>query len=90
MDLFMCHLFRHFLFSACLALTLTAPVTAEIIGLEQFDYPDGAIVGQVGGTFWDYKNTLHPPRTPAWLLAGMMSMGARQLALGGSSPIAAH
>ncbi len=32
------------------------PASAEIIGVEQFDYPDGAIAGQSGGTFWDYKN----------------------------------
>lgn len=29
---------------------------AEIIGVEQFDYPDGALAGKNGGTFWDYKN----------------------------------
>ena len=31
--------------------------SAEVIGVEQFDYPDGVLAGQNGGTFWDYKNT---------------------------------
>lgn len=34
----------------------TLPASAEIIGVDQFDYPNGAIAGQGGGTFWDYKN----------------------------------
>lgn len=38
-----------------LALSLL-PATAEIIGVEQFDYPDGPIATKDGGTFWDYKN----------------------------------
>ena len=29
---------------------------AEIIGVDTFDYPNAAIAGQSGGTFWDYKN----------------------------------
>lgn len=33
------------------------PARAEIIGVEQFAYPNGAISGQNGGTFWDWKNT---------------------------------
>lgn len=37
-------------------LTLALPASAEIIGVDHFDHPDGAIVGQAGGTFWDYKN----------------------------------
>lgn len=40
---------------------LTAPASAEIIGVETFDYPDGAIAGKTGGTFWDYKNTTPGP-----------------------------
>ena len=36
---------------------ISLPVFAEIIGVEQFDYPDGPIAGQSGGTFWDWKNT---------------------------------
>lgn len=47
---------RHFALAAALLLTAT-PASAEIIGVEQFDYPDGAIAGTSGGTFWDYKNT---------------------------------
>lgn len=38
-----------------LALSLV-PAAAEIIGVEQFDYPDGTIATKDGGTFWDYKN----------------------------------
>jgi len=30
---------------------------SEIIGIERFDYADGAIAGKNGGTGWDYKNT---------------------------------
>lgn len=42
---------------AALALfTFAATAPAEIIGVEQFDYPDGAIATKTGGTFWDYKN----------------------------------
>ena len=34
------------------------PVSAEIIGVEQFDYPENTVLNtQTGGTFWDYKNT---------------------------------
>lgn len=47
---------RHFALAAALLLTAT-PASADIIGVEQFDYPDGAIAGSSGGTFWDYKNT---------------------------------
>lgn len=43
--------------SALLTLALALPASAEIIGVDQFDYPDGAIAGKNGGTFWDYKNT---------------------------------
>ncbi|MBC7980589.1 MAG: hypothetical protein H7Y36_08520, partial [Armatimonadetes bacterium] len=37
-------------------LALAASASAEIIGIEQFDYPDGTIATKSGGTFWDYKN----------------------------------
>lgn len=47
---------RHFALAAALLLTAT-PAAADIIGVEQFEYPDGAIAGSSGGTFWDYKNT---------------------------------
>ncbi len=40
------------------AILLISPAAAEIIGVEQFDYPDGAIAGRNGGTFWNYKNTV--------------------------------
>ncbi|MCX6856153.1 MAG: hypothetical protein NTV80_14745 [Verrucomicrobia bacterium] len=33
------------------------PVAAEIIGVETFDYANGNVASQNGGTFWDYKNT---------------------------------
>ena len=39
-----------------LALSLL-PAAAEIIGVEQFDYPDSNIAAKNDGTFWDYKNT---------------------------------
>ena len=48
-------------FPSCLlaaAALLINAAAAEIIGVEQFDYPDGAIAGQNGGTFWNYKNTV--------------------------------
>ena len=35
---------------------LAASASAEIIGVEQFDYPDSVIATKSGGTFWDYKN----------------------------------
>lgn len=44
------------LLHACALLALAASASAEIIGVEQFDYPDGIIAGHSGGTFWDYKN----------------------------------
>jgi hypothetical protein len=40
----------------CIFFALAASASAEIIGVEQFDYPNGAIAGQSGGTFWDYKD----------------------------------
>jgi hypothetical protein len=44
------------LLHVCALLALAASASAEIIGVEQFDYPNAAIAGQRGGTFWDYKN----------------------------------
>lgn len=38
------------------ALFFAQPASAEIIGTEQFDYPDGPIAGQNGGIYWDYEN----------------------------------
>jgi hypothetical protein len=38
--------------------------SAEIIGVEQFDYPDGAIAGKNAGTFWDYQNRNTPAPGP--------------------------
>jgi hypothetical protein len=40
----------------CIFFVLAASASAEIIGVEQFDYPNGAIAGESGGTFWDYKD----------------------------------
>ncbi|MGL5018261.1 MAG: choice-of-anchor Q domain-containing protein, partial [Luteolibacter sp.] len=40
------------------AILLIIPAAAEIIGVDQFDYPDGAVAGRNGGTFWNYKNTV--------------------------------
>ncbi len=39
------------------------PQPPAIIGVEQFDYPDGPILGRNGGTFWDWKNTAPTART---------------------------
>ena len=50
-------------FQACAFLALSLPVFAEVIGVEQFDYPDGALAGKNGGIFWDYKNTVPPGRS---------------------------
>jgi len=48
------------LLHACAFLALSLPATAEIIGVEQFDYSDGAIADQNGGTFWDFVNFATP------------------------------
>ncbi len=55
----LCHLFILPALSALLFLT-TLTSHAEIIGVEQFDYPDGAINGKNGGTFWDFGNIAPP------------------------------
>ena len=41
---------------ATAAVWFAASASAEIIGVEQFDYPDGAVAGKNSGTFWDYNN----------------------------------
>ncbi|WAC18138.1 hypothetical protein OVA24_12915 [Luteolibacter sp. SL250] len=53
--------------SPAIALILTAagPGHAIVIGVDQFDYPDGTIAGQDGGTFWNWRN-----RAPAVRTAG--------------------
>ena len=52
------HTMKTFVLHACALLTLTAlSAQAEIIGVETFDYPNGNVASQNGGTFWDYKNT---------------------------------
>ena len=78
------------LLHACAFLVLSLPVAAEIIGVEQFDYSDGAIAGQNGGTFWDWQNRLTPapgPRhtgTPSnW--NGTPSVGSGRLVTNNSS-----
>jgi len=60
---------KTFLLCSCAFLALTASASAEIIGVEQFDYPDGAITTKNGGTFWDYKNftpTGHTGTASTW------------------------
>ena len=57
--------------TTCLALLLAfaTSASAEIIGVEQFDYADGAIATKSGGTFWDYKNftpTGHTGTASTW------------------------
>ncbi len=53
----------------CAFLALAASASAEIIGVEQLDYPDGTIATKNGGTFWDYKNfapTGHTGTASTW------------------------
>lgn len=48
---------------------LATTASAEIIGVESFDYSDGAVTGSSGGTFWDYKNftpTRHTGTRSTW------------------------
>src|SRR5438270_781210 len=33
-----------------------ASASAQVIGIEEFNYPNGAIANQNGGTFWNYRN----------------------------------
>lgn len=42
----------------------SAPALATVIGTEPFAYPDGDIVGQTGGTGWDYLRTAEPDAAP--------------------------
>ncbi len=51
--------------SPAIALILAAagPVHAIVIGVDQFDYPDGPIAGQSGGTFWNWQNRAPAART---------------------------
>jgi CSLREA domain-containing protein len=51
------------LFTTALFSLGSLPSYAAIIGREPFDYPDGPIAGQTGGTLWDYKNTAPIGRT---------------------------
>ena len=37
-------------------LALTTSASAVIFGVDAFDYPDGALAGQTGGSFWDRPN----------------------------------
>ncbi len=52
--------------SAALAAIVLAstPSSAAIIGIEGFDYNDGPIAGQTGGTGWDYLRTAEPDAAP--------------------------
>ena len=53
--------------NSLLALSFLLPLAhGEIIGVEQFDYPDGPIAAKNGGTFWNWRN-----RTPAARTAGI-------------------
>lgn len=63
--------------SPAIALIFTAagPVHAIVIGLDQFDYPDGPIAGQSGGTFWNWRN-----RAPAARTAGTSDWDDTQVA----------
>lgn len=45
-----------------------AAVNAEILGIDEFDYSDGAISGQTGGQHWDWDNiaSLHTETVSNW------------------------
>ncbi|MEO0797286.1 MAG: right-handed parallel beta-helix repeat-containing protein [Verrucomicrobiota bacterium] len=51
-----------FIFGALLVASVAT--YGEIIGVETFHYPDGAIAGGDGGTLWDYDNLPDPPGSP--------------------------
>jgi hypothetical protein len=51
--------FPRLLAAALLVLSLLSS-SAEIIGLDRFNYLDGTVAGKNGGTSWDYKNTTSP------------------------------
>lgn len=54
-----------FIRPAALCLAFSAvPAFAAVIGTEPFDYPDGGIAGQAGGTGWDYLRTAEPDAAP--------------------------
>jgi len=42
--------------SLALVVLLMGAVQAEIIGVDYFDYPDGAVAGRNGGLYWDWNN----------------------------------
>jgi len=51
-----------------LHLLFVASVNADVIGYEAFDYANGDITGQAGGTGWDYNGTTgtHTEGTSVW------------------------
>jgi predicted outer membrane repeat protein len=60
---------KTFVLHACAFLALSLPATAEVIGLELFEYPDGPIAGRAGGSLWDYQNftpTGHTGTASTW------------------------
>jgi hypothetical protein len=71
--------------------TLALPAAAEIIGVESFDYPNGALAGKDGGTFWDYQNT--PPAgrfdtASTWInLNGTPNVTSGQLVTSGNGAV---
>ncbi len=48
---------RRYIFGLVFVMLFTSAVEAEIIGIDCFDYPNGAIAGQAGGQYWDWDNT---------------------------------
>jgi hypothetical protein len=54
----------------CLVWILFFGITAsaDILGIEEFNYSDGAITGQAGGQYWDWNNTagLHTGTVSNW------------------------
>ncbi len=67
------------------------PVAAEIIGVETFDYADGALAARAGGVFWDYKNTAPAGRSgtaSAWSnLNGTPNVTSGQLVTSGNGVV---
>ncbi len=77
-----------------LPLLLAFPARAEIIGVEQFDYPDGSIAGQTGGMVWDFRNITAPVRdgTPSvWSnIFGVPTVAAGRLVTNENSALRPH
>ena len=60
--------------AAAAVLTSSLSAQAVPVGSDAFDYADGTVVGQTGGTGWAYERTEEPTAGPSsasnWDLAG--------------------